>query len=198
MIAHLKGTLERKDSTEVVVDVNGVGYFVEVAERTINELPAIGEPVTFYTHYTQNRENVIKLYGFTSRDALKIFELATTVKGVGPTLAQNIVTRLSPAQFQQAVLKENVPILRRVPRLSDEIAKLIILKLKKKIANVKFDEKVDLGGVSSTHQAVFNVLVNLNASDVEAEQALEKAIEALGDSADRDALVKEALRFIRN
>ncbi len=198
MIAHIKGTLEHKDSTEVVVDVNGVGYFVEVAERIINELPAIGEPVTFYTHYTQNRENVIKIYGFTSRDALKIFELVLTVKGVGPTLAQNIVTRLSPAQFQQAVLKENIPILRRVPRLSDEIAKLIILKLKKKIANVKLEEKVDVGGVSSTHQAVINVLVNLNASDIEAEQALEKALESLGDSADRDALVREALRFIRN
>lgn len=198
MIAHLKGTIERKDSTEIVIDVNGVGYYIDVAERTINELPDIGESVTFYTHYTQNRDNVIKIYGFTSRDALKIFELAITVERVGPSLAQSIVTRLSPAQFQQAVLKENIPILRRVPRLSDEIAKRIILKLKKKIANVKFEEKVDLSGVSSTHQEVFNVLVNLNASDIEAEQALEKAIESLGDSADRDALVKEALRFIRN
>lgn len=198
MIAHIKGTLEQKDSTEVVVDVNGVGYFVEVAERTLNELPAIGEPVTFYTHYTQNRDHAIKIYGFTSRDALKIFELAITVERVGPSLAQSIVTRLSPAQFQQAVLKENIPILRRVPRLSDEIAKRIILKLKKKIAKVKLEEKVDVGGISSTHQAVINVLVNLNASDLEAEQALEKAIESLGDSADRDALVKEALRYIRN
>ena len=198
MIAHLMGTLEYKDTTGVVVDVNGVGYSVEVTERTLNELPAIGEQVTFYTHYTQNRDNVIKIYGFTSRDALKIFELAITVNKVGPTLAQNIVSRLSPAQFQQAVLKENIPILRRVPRLSDEIAKLIIMKLKKKIANIKLEEKVDLGGVTSTYQSVINVLLNLNASDLEAEQALEKAIESLGDSADRDALVKEALRFIRN
>ncbi len=198
MIAHIKGTLEYKDSNVVVVDVNGVGYSIEVTERTLNELPAIGEPVTFYTHYTQNRENVIKIYGFTSRDTLKIFELAITVNKVGPTLAQNIVSRLSPAQFQQAVLKENIPILRRVPRLSDEIAKLIIMKLKKKITNIKLEEKVDLGGVTSTHQAVINVLLNLNASDLEAEQALEKAIESLGDSADRDALVKEALRYIRN
>ena len=198
MIAHIKGILEQKDTTEVVVDVNGVGYFVEVAERTLNELPGIGDPVTFYTHYTQNRDHAIKIYGFTSRDALKIFELAITVERVGPSLAQSIVTRLSPAQFQQAVLKENIPVLRRVPRLSDEIAKRIILKLKKKIADVKLEEKVDVGGVSSTHQAVINVLVNLNASNLEAEHALDKAIESLGDSADRDALVKEALRYIRN
>ncbi len=197
MIAHLKGTLVSIDTKEVVVDVNGVGYFVEVAERTLNELPAIGEPVMFYTYYSQNRENDIKIYGFTSRDALKIFKLAITVKGVGPTLAQNIVTRLSPSQFQQAVLKENIPILRRVPRLSDELAKLIIIKLKKIIAKVKLEEKVEIGGVGSTHQAVINVLVNLGASDLDAELALEKAQESLGDDADRDVLVKAALRYIK-
>ena len=198
MIAHIKGTLSYIDTKEVVVDVNGVGYFVEVAERTLNELPAIGEPVTFYTHYIQNRENDIKIYGFTSRDVLKIFELVLTVKGVGPTLAQNIVTRLSPLQFQQAVLKEDIIILRRVPRLSEEIAKFIIIKLKKNIVKIKLEEKVEVGGADSTHQAVINVLVNLGASDIDAEQALEKAQEALGDSADRDALVREALRYIRN
>ena len=198
MIAHLNGTLAHIDSKEVVVDVNGVGYTVDVAERTLAELPSIGEPVTFYTHYIQNTQNIIKIYGFTSRDALKIFELALTVKGVGPTLAQNIVTRLSPSQFVQAVLKENIPILRRVPRLSDELAKLIIIKLKKNIAKIKLEEKFEVSGTASIHQAVINVLVNLGASDLEAEQAFEKAQETLGDSAEREDLIREALRYIRN
>lgn len=198
MIAHLKGTLAHKDTKGVVVDVNGIGYLVEVAERTINGLPAIGESITFYTYYTQNRDNEIKLYGFTSHDALKMFEMALTVKGVGPSLAQNIVTRLSPSQFQQAVLKENMATLMRVPRLGKELAQLIIIKLKKNIAKVKLEEKVELVGDGSTHQAVINVLVNLGASELEAEQAVEQAQKTLGDDADRDALVKEALRYIRN
>ena len=198
MIAHVKGTLAYIGTKEVVVDVNGIGYLVEVAERTLSGLPAIGEPVTFYTYYNQNRENEIKLYGFTSRDALKMFEMALTVKGVGPALAQNIVTRLSPSQFQQAVLKENMATLMRVPRLGKELAQLIILKLKKSIAKVKLEEKVDIGEVGSIHQEVINVLVTLGASDIEAEQAVEKAQESLGENAERDALVKEALRYIRN
>lgn len=198
MIAHLKGTLARKDTKEVVVDVNGVGYLVEVAERTINGLPPIGDPITFYTYYTQNRDNDIKLYGFTSRDALKMFEMAMTVKGVGPSLAQNIVTRLSPSQFQQAVLKENMATLMRVPRLGKELAQLIILKLKRNIAKVKLEEKTELVGDGSTHHAVINVLVNLGASELEAEQAVEQAQQTLGDAAERDELVKEALRYIRN
>ena len=198
MIAHVKGTLAYIGTKEVVVDVNGIGYLVEVAERTLSGLPAIGEPVTFYTYYNQNRENEIKLHGFTSRDALKMFEMALTVKGVGPALAQNIVTRLSPSQFQQAVLKENMAILMRVPRLGKELAQLIILKLKKSIAKVKLEEKVDIGEVGSIHQEVINVLVTLGASDIEAEQAVAKAQESLGENAERDALVKEALRYIRN
>ena len=99
MIAHVKGIISFKDTKEVIVDVNGIGYSVEVAPRTADELPAEGEPITFYTYYYQSRENEIKLYGFTSRDALKIFKMALTVKGVGPTLAQNIVTRLSRHSF---------------------------------------------------------------------------------------------------
>ena len=197
MIAHLKGIIVDKDTNGVVVDVNGVGYFVDVAERTVTRLPAIGEEVTFYTYYNQNRENEIKLYGFTSKDALKIFKLAITVNRVGPSLAQNIVTILTPSQFQQAVLKEDISVLMRVPRLGRETAKLIILKLKKNIAKVKLDEKVELVGTGATHYAVLNVLINLQASEIEAEQALKKAIESVGEDADRDALVREALRYIR-
>ncbi len=198
MIAQLIGTLSQKNVKDVVIDVNGVGYLVEVAEKTLNELPSIGEPITLYTYYSHSRDNIIKLYGFTSRDALKMFELAITVKGVGPALAQNIVSRLSPAQFQQAVLKENMAVLMRVPRLGKELAQLIVIKLKKNIAKIKLEEKVEIGGVGSVEQAVINVLVNLGASEIEAEQALEIAQKKLSKDADRDALVKEALRNIRN
>ncbi len=198
MIAQLIGTLSQINLKDVVVDVNGVGYLVEVAERKFRELPAIGEPITFFTYYSHSRDNIIKLYGFFSRDELKMFELAITVKGVGPTLAQNIFSILSPAQFQQAVLKENIATLMRVPRLGKELAQLIIIKLKKNIAKIKLEEKVEIGGVGSVEQAVVNVLVNLGASEMEAEQALEIAQKKLGKNADRDVLVKEALRNIRN
>ena len=103
MIAYIKGVIVHKETKQVIVDVNGIGYAVDVAPRIVTDLPPIGDPVTFYTHYYQNRENKITLYGFISRDALKVFELALTVSGVGPALAQNIVARLSPLQFQRAV-----------------------------------------------------------------------------------------------
>lgn len=198
MIAYVNGTLSDIGEKEVVVDVNGIGYLVEVAPQTVDELPTVGEPISFYTHYSQSRDNDIKLYGFTSRDELRIFQLALTVKGVGPSLAQNIVTRLSPSQFQQAVMRDNIPVLMRVPRVSKEIAQLLILKLKKKIAKVKLEEKVEVVAAGSDQQAVIDVLINLGASAIEAEQAVEKAHKTLGESAERDSLTKEALKYIRN
>ena len=198
MIAHIKGIISFKDTKEVIVDVNGIGYSVEVPPQTVNELPSEGESITFYTYYYQNRENEIKLYGFTSRDALKIFKMALTVKGVGPTLAQNIVTRLSPSQFQKAVHSEDAITLTRVPRLNKELAQLIIIKLKKNIATVKLEAEGKTDNMLSTDRSVIDILVGWGASELEAEQAVGKARELLGDTAARENLVKQAFRYIGN
>ena len=198
MIAYIKGAIAHKDTKQVIVDVNGIGYAVDVTPRVITGLPPIGETVTFYTHYHQNRENKVTLYGFTSMDALKIFELALTVSGVGPALAQNIVSRLSPAQFQRAVQRGDTTTLIRVPRLSKDIAQVIITKLKNKISKIKLESAVDTEKSVAPDVEVIEILVNLGASELEAEQAVEKAQKVLGGSAKRDNLVKQALRYIRN
>ena len=198
MIAYIKGIIAHKDTKQVIIDVNGIGYAVDVTPRVITGLPPIGETVTFYTHYYQNRENKVTLYGFTSMDALKVFELALTVSGVGPALAQNIVSRLSPAQFQRAVQRGDTTTLMRVPRLSKDIAQVVITKLKNKIGKIKLESAVDTEKSVAPDIEVIQILVNLGASELEAEQAVEKAQKVLGDSAKRDNLVKQALRYIRN
>ena len=198
MIAYIKGIIAHKDTKQVIMDVNGIGYAVDVTPRVITGLPPIGETVTFYTHYYQNRENKVTLYGFTSMDALKVFELALTVSGVGPALAQNIVSRLSPAQFQRAVQHGDTTTLTRVPRLSKDIAQVVITKLKNKIGKIKLEGAVDTEKSVAPDIEVIQILVNLGASELEAEQAVEKAQKVLGGSAKRDNLVKQALRYIRN
>ena len=198
MISYIKGVLADKETTQVIVDVNGIGYTIDVSPRTITDLPRIGDPVTLYTYYHQNRENKITLYGFTSKDALKVFELALTVSGVGPALAQNIVARLSPAQFQRAVQRGDSTTLMRVPRLNKDIAQVIITKLKKNIMKMKLEGAPELGETGSLNVEVITMLVNLGASELEAEQAVEKAQQVLGASAQRENLIAQALRYIRN
>ena len=198
MIAYIKGIIVHKETKQVIVDVNGIGYMLDVPPRVVTGLPPIGDTVTFYTYYYQNRENKITLYGFPSRDAVKVFELALTVSGVGPALAQNIVARLSPLQFQRAVTRGDATTLMRVPRLSKDLAQVIITKLKKNITQLKLEGEGDPSKSMAPNAAVIEMLVNLGASELEAEQAVEKAQKVLGDSAQRDNLIKQALRYIRN
>ena len=200
MISYIKGVLADKETTQVIVDVNGIGYVINVAPRAVTDLPSIGDTVMLYTYYHQNRDNKITLYGFTSKDALKVFELALTVSGVGPALAQNIVARLSPPQFQRAVHRGDATTLMRVPRLSKDIAQVIITKLKKNIMKLKLEGEVDLRKPAGSLEAeAIQILVNtLGASESEAEQAVEKAQEILGESASRENLIAQALRYIRN
>ena len=198
MIAYIKGIIVHKETKQIIVDVNGIGYILDVPPKVVTGLPPIGDPVTFYTYYYQNRENKITLYGFPSRDAVKVFELALTVSGVGPALAQNIVARLSPLQFQRAINRGEVTTLMRVPRLTKDIAQVMITKLKKHIAKMKFEGTVDPEKSGDPNAEVIEMLVNLGASELEAEQAVEKAQKVLGDSAQRENLIKQALRYIRN
>ena len=198
MISYIKGVLAHKDTKQVTVDVNGVGYAVDVPPRTQTDLPPIGDPVTFYTSYYQSRDNKITLYGFISRDALKVFELALTVSGVGPALAQNIAERLPPAQFQRAVHRGDIAALTRVPRLGNELAHVIISKLKKNIMKMKFEGDVDPEHAISLDAEVIEMLVNLGAPELQAEKAVEKAQKILGPAAKRENLVQHALRYIQN
>ena len=198
MIAYIKGIIVHKETKQVIVDVNGIGYLLDVPPRVVTGLPPIGDTVTFYTYYYQNRENKLTLYGFLSRDALKVFELALTVSGVGPALAQNIVARLSPLQFQRAVNRGELTTLMRVPRLSKDLAQVIVTKLKKNIAKMKFEGDTDASKSTAPDAGVIEMLVNLGASELEAEQAVEKARKVLGASAQRENLIKQALRYIRN
>ena len=198
MISYIKGVLAHKDTKQVTVDVNGVGYAVDVPPRTLTDLPPIGDTVTFHIHYHQNRENKITLYGFISRDALKVFELALTVSGVGPTLAQNIVSRLSPVQFQRAIHRGDTAVLTRVPRLGKELAQVMISKLKKNITKMAFEGEVDLEHTVSLNTEVIELLINLGAPELQAEKAVEKAQKILGPSAKREAIVQHALRYVQN
>ncbi len=192
MISFVKGVLAVKDSTQVIVDVNGIGYSVDIGERTNSQLPEVGSEITLYTHY-HCRENEVKLYGFASRDELRVFETALVVKGVGPSLALNIVSKLSPAEFQRAIREGDHATLMRVPRLNKELAQLTIMKLKNTIRKVHFDAKVDEAGSGEHTEAGVKVLVGLGASESAAERAIADAQKILGPTAKREELVRLAL-----
>ena len=195
MIAFVKGILAVNGSKQVIVDVNGVGYSVEIPESMKTQLPEVGSDITLYTHY-HCRENEVKLYGFASQDDLTVFETALVVKGVGPSLALNIVSKLSPPDFQRAIRDADHATLMRVPRLNKELAQLMIMKLKNTVRKIHFDAKVDEAGKQEHTEAGVQVLMGLGAPESAAEQAIADAQKILGPTAKREELVRLALARI--
>ena len=192
MISFVKGILAVKGPKQAIVDINGIGYSVDIAVGTETQLPEVGSEITLYTHY-HCRENEVKLYGFTSQDELTVFETALVVKGVGPTLALNIASKLSPAEFQRAVRDGDHATLMRVPRLNKELAQLMIMKLKNTIRKIRFDAKVDEIGSTEHTDAGVKVLMGLGASESAAERAIVDAQKILGTTAKPEELVRLAL-----
>ena len=195
MIAFVKGILEFSDSQRAVVEVNDIGYSIEIPSNAAAKLPEIGSEVKFYT-YHHCRENEVKLFGFTTRDELKVFEIALTVKGIGPSLAQNIVSKLSPVEFQRAVREGDHETLMAVPRLNEEMAQLIIIKLKNAIGKIHFDEKSDGTAPQQRAEEGIKAIVGLGASENTAEWAMAEAQKALGKAAELEELIRLALRYI--
>ncbi|CAN5144082.1 hypothetical protein BH11PAT3_BH11PAT3_0760 [soil metagenome] len=112
MIGTLKGTIQHKDLTSLIVDVGGVGYKVSVtAESIVDALP--GEPVFLWT-YLAVRETALDLYGFNDREALNIFELLITISGIGPKTALGIMNVATPSMLRQAVAEDDTSYLTRV------------------------------------------------------------------------------------
>ncbi len=192
MIAFVKGILAVNGSKQVTVDVNGVGYSVEISDNTKSQLPEVGSEIKFYTHY-HCRENEVKLYGFGSQDELTIFETALVVKGVGPALALNIVSKLSPPEFQRAIRDGDHATLMRVPRLNKELAQLMIMKLKNTVRKIHLDAKVEEASSQEGTDAGVQVLIGLGANEVAAERAITDAQKILGPTAKPEELVRLAL-----
>jgi len=195
MIAFLHGVLASKDANHVVIDVSGVGYMVEIPPGSENKLPDIGLDIKFYTHY-HIREKDVKLYGFWSLDELKVFAIAITVKGIGPALALNIVSKLTPSQFRQAILAEDHAALIRVPRLNKQSAQLVIMTLKKKITQIGFDGTIEEDKSGKRNREAIQALIGLGGSEEASEKAVVEAQRVLGDEAKIEDLTLLALRYL--
>jgi Holliday junction DNA helicase RuvA len=142
MIAYLHGTVRFKTANSIVLDVNGVGYRVHVAGKTLAELED-HLPAELRIH-TVIREDDMSLYGFLDQASLEMFELFLTINGVGPKMAMEIFT-WPINQIKQAILKQDVGALTKVKGIGKKTAQRIILELKEKLGDTG---EVDLNEIT--------------------------------------------------
>ncbi|MFT4942874.1 MAG: Holliday junction DNA helicase RuvA, partial [Flavobacteriales bacterium] len=134
MITQLKGRLVEKSPTDVVIDCNGVGYFVNISLHTFSQIP-VSEVITLFTHL-QVREDAHILYGFSSVAEREIFRLLISVSGVGASIARTMLSSLSPKQVTEAIAGSDVATIQSVKGIGAKTAQRVLLDLKDKILKV--------------------------------------------------------------
>ena len=135
MIGRISGVLAESSFTEVIVDVNGVGYLIFIPMSTYDTLPKLGGKVTLMTHLNV-REDALDLYGFASTEEKELFTLLRTVSGVGPKVALNILSSMSVDNFCSAVANGDVKVITTLKGLGKKTAERLVLELKGKIGSV--------------------------------------------------------------
>lgn len=179
MIGRLTGVIAEKAPPQVLIDVGGVGYEVDVPMSTFYNLPNLGERTTLLTHFIV-REDAQVLYGFGSAAERQAFRQLIKVSGVGPRMALSLLSGLSVAELAQAISVQEAGRLTRIPGIGKKTAERLLLELKGKLG-------AELGvapvSVKSEAQAdVLQALVALGYSDKEAAAALKALPEDVGVS----------------
>ena len=189
MIAHLRGKLVQKAPARVIVDVNGVGYEVFIPLTTFTALPDAGSEVSIDVH-THVREDVIALYGFSTRRERSIFEKLMTISGIGPKLAVTILSGGSVEDLVSAIKRGDLARLTAIPGVGKKTAERIILELKDKLQDF-----VEPQTKSTVEVDVLSALENLGYNRALAEGALRRAVNGDADPP-FDALFKRSLQIL--
>jgi Holliday junction DNA helicase RuvA len=201
MIGKLTGTLDSYGEDFVVVDVGGVGYVVHCSVRTLQALPATGEPVVLAIE-THVREDQIRLFGFLTPIEREWFRLLQTVQGVGTKVALSVLGTLAPADLASAIAMRDKAMITRSPGVGQKVAERIVTELMDKApAYATVDPAViRLSGAIEERRApqpvadAISALVNLGYGQPQAAAAVAAATRNAGEAADAASLIRLGLR----
>lgn len=192
MIAFLQGKLEIKSSNSAVLNVNGVGYNIEISASTFENLPSTGEEVRLLIHH-HITDSDQRLFGFFTVQEQKLFEKLITVKGVGPKLGLTIMSGMKAPMLVESIVQQDQQGLSRIQGIGKKTAQRIILELKDKILeSVGEYEPSSEKGSSSVREEAISALEALGFKKRDAEKAVMDASGANGSDMVQD-IIKKAL-----
>lgn len=195
MIAYVRGVLDHKEPSRLVVDVNGIGYEIFVPLSTYQKLPALGGQVKLFTHH-HVREDAVNLYGFLSSEEKEIFELVLTISGVGAKVALSILSAMTVDVFRRSIAQGDMKTLTKIPGIGKKSAERMVLELKDKIGTVHVDaEMMRVLGTESGNDAVA-ALLSLGTGQSAAEYAVYRAERLLGDEAKLEDVISQAIKLL--
>ena len=197
MIASLTGILKSKSPTEILVDVNGIGYTVSIPLSTFEKLGDPGMSISILT-YLHVREDAMHLYGFFTDEERRLFKLLISVSGIGPKIAQSILSGVEVEELKSSLLGGNVNALIAIPGVGKKTAERLILELRDKIGK----PSVDAGSMTAPDMAsaamrteALHALTSLGYNLQTAEKLIRLVLkETEGSIISLEELIKRALR----
>ena len=199
MYAYLNGIIADIEEDNCIIDVNDIGYNVQISGQTMTRLPGIGERVKLFT-YTNVKEDALQLYGFLSKADLEMFKKCITVSGIGPKGALGLLSAMNADDLRFAIISQDVKAISKAPGIGKRTAERLILELKDKLAidDTMIQKEMDAyqGGNFAIDDAqkkeAVEALVALGYGQTESL----KAVNAVpgGENMDAGALLKAALK----
>jgi len=196
MISYIKGELADIFIDSIVIENNGIGYGVNVPMTVIDQMPQAGTKIKVYT-YLYIREDVMSLYGFLTKDDLRVFKLLITVSGIGPKGALGILSTITTDELRFAIMANDAKTISKAPGIGKKTAEKLIIELKDKL---KLEDAISLepntedilvGDADSRNEAIM-ALVALGYSHQEAVKAVKAAV--ITKDMDSGEILKLALR----
>ncbi len=199
MYEYIKGTLAQKSPTSAVVDVNGMGYAVHITLNTSEKLPDCGETLVLKT-YLHVREDAMLLFGFSDNDEREVFLALLSISGIGPRLAQTILSGMSPEKLAAAVHQNDEHALNAISGVGKKTAQRLIVELKDRLPQTVVPESGRLPEGSAPVADGFNeealmALMSLGYSKIQAQKAIARVLKQ-NKTLTIEELVKKALQSV--
>jgi holliday junction DNA helicase RuvA len=197
MIALLTGKIAHKSPDFIILDVNGVGYRVQIPFSTYYALPAEGATVSLQIH-TAVKEDAINLYGFRTQEEKELFQLLIGVSGVGPKLANGILSNTQPSELAESLIGGNLARLSAIPGIGKKTAERLVLELKEKVKKLGMAHPepaaAPVAARKEIREDVLSALINLGYKESVVQKALGEI--KIAEDATVESILKQALKIL--
>jgi len=190
MITQIKGRLEEKSPTHVVIDCQGIGYEVNISLHTYSQLGQ-DESIKLFTHL-QIREDSHTLFGFFTPMERSVFRLLLSVSGIGASTARTMLSSLEPQQIQRAIVNEDLATIKSIKGIGLKTAQRVLIELKDKMMSHFEGEEIQSFANNTIKEEALSALEVLGYSRKQSEKVIDNAIQAAPESSVEE-LIKAAL-----
>lgn len=193
MIHHLKGQLIEKNPTYVVVECNGVGYFLHISLHTFALLKNASEAISIFTHL-QVKEDSHTLFGFMEKSERELFRLLISVSGIGASTARTMLSSLDPKQIMDAIASGDAATMQSIKGIGAKTAQRVILDLKDKILKVFGEGEVFVSQSNTNKEEALSALETLGFARKPAEKVVDRIMKDSTEDPTVEGIIKLALK----